>query len=265
VVSENKQDSVASLDVHRLDSYTMAEAARLKGVSYHTVSRAVRRGTLPAQRIGKMAFISSTDLQAWQPMVQRAPRKYRRRTPQTDGVPAAIDLASAERVTWAEQISNLIETTRWTAQGLPLDRHLSLLVERLASALEMHRVTVWGIQESRNVARRIASFGPPATDFPEEVPLPLFPLLADLASRSVGQGGDRPIASDDYSVDKSTTIMVMPLRYGDTFHGALIADRDGETFQLTADQLVLARAVADQMAIALELETLRRGACIAAD
>ncbi len=29
------------------DVYTMAEAARLKGVSYHTVSRAVRRGKLP--------------------------------------------------------------------------------------------------------------------------------------------------------------------------------------------------------------------------
>ena len=27
------------------DVYTMAEAARLKGVSYHTVSRAVRRGS----------------------------------------------------------------------------------------------------------------------------------------------------------------------------------------------------------------------------
>jgi hypothetical protein len=30
------------------DVYTMAEAARLKGVSYHTVSRAVRRGVLSA-------------------------------------------------------------------------------------------------------------------------------------------------------------------------------------------------------------------------
>ena len=29
--------------------YTMAEAARLKGVSYHTVSRNARRGTLPVR------------------------------------------------------------------------------------------------------------------------------------------------------------------------------------------------------------------------
>jgi excisionase family DNA binding protein len=242
----------------------MAEAARLKGVSYHTVSRAVRRGTLPAQRIGKMAFITAGDLQAWQPMVQRAPRKYRRRTPQLDGVPAAIDLASAERVAWAEQISNLIETTRWTAQGLPVDQLLKLLVERLASALEMHRVTVWGIDQSRNIACRVASFGPPATDFPDEVPLPLFPLLADLASRH-GGGGDRGMALEEYGVHKSTSIMVMPLRFGDTFHGALITDRNGETFQLTADQLVLARAVVDQMAIALELESLRRGVSVVAD
>jgi len=31
------------------DVYTMIEAARLKGVSYHTVSRAVRRGTAMGQ------------------------------------------------------------------------------------------------------------------------------------------------------------------------------------------------------------------------
>jgi excisionase family DNA binding protein len=264
-VSEEVVETLSSVDQTRTDSYTMAEAARLKGVSYHTVSRAVRRGTLPAQRIGKMAFISAPDLQAWQPMVQRAPRKYRRRTPQLDGVPATIDLASAERVTWAEQIATIIETTRWTAQGLPIQHHLSLLVERLANALDMHRVTVWGIQESRNVACRMASYGPPATDFPEQVPLPLFPLLADMASRHGGQTPGFSSSSDDYSVQKSTTIMVMPLRYGDTFHGALIADRNGETFQLSADQFVLVRAVADQMAIALELASLRSEVCVAAD
>ena len=63
------------------DVYTMAEAARLKGVSYHTVSRAVRRGKLPATRLGRMALITSEDLREWHPMRERAPRKYRRREP----------------------------------------------------------------------------------------------------------------------------------------------------------------------------------------
>lgn len=258
-MSSENSDSSQFQNVGRAESYTMAEAARLKGVSYHTVSRAVRRGTLPAQRIGKMAFITSADLQAWQPMVQRAPRKYRRRTPQLDAVPAAIDLASAERVTWAEQISTLIETIRWTAQGLPLEQHLNLLVERLAHALGMDRVTVWGLKETGNAAYRMASFGPLVTNFPEEMPLTLFPLMADLAARQAEADGQRPEPFNDYALRKSTPIMVLPLRYGGNFHGALIADQNGETFQLTDDQIVLARAVADQMAIALELESLRGG------
>ena len=53
------------------DVYTMAEAARLKGVSYHTVSRAVRRGKLPATRLGRMALIQSEDLREWRPMRER--------------------------------------------------------------------------------------------------------------------------------------------------------------------------------------------------
>ena len=69
------------------EHYTMAEAAQFKGVSYHTVSRAVRRGVLPANRLGRQALISRTDLEAWRPMVERAPRKYRRREPNADVVP----------------------------------------------------------------------------------------------------------------------------------------------------------------------------------
>lgn len=260
-VAQSNSESSGSDD--RPDTYTMAEAARLKGVSYHTVSRAVRRGTLKAQRIGKMAFITAADLQAWQPMVQRAPRKYRNRAPKLDAVPSAIDLASGERVTWAEQISSLIETTRWTAQDLPIDEHLSLLVDRLGVTLDMHRVTVWRIESERNIAERIANYGAPSGDFPDEVPLPLFPLLADLASRA--HADDRPISIDDYALKTSTTIMVLPIRFGNQFHGAMIADRNGATFQLADDQLVLAQTVADQMAIALELDLLRREVGVAAD
>lgn len=256
-MSAGHMEPVNPGDAPRADIYTMSEAARLKGVSYHTVSRAVRRGTLPAQRIGKMAFITAGDLQAWQPMVQRAPRKYRRRTPQLDAIPAAIDLASAERVVWARQITTLIETIRWTAQGIPCVQHLNLLVERLGEVLEMRRVTVWKIEEKRGSAMRVANYGPPVSDFPEDVPLALFPLLADLASRHGSQGGGRMSSLDDYTVRESTTILVLPIRFGDHFHGALIADRGGQTFALTEDQSVLAHAVADQMAIALELDRLR--------
>jgi excisionase family DNA binding protein len=79
------------------DVYTMGEAARLKGVSYHTVSRAVRRGVLSAQRIGKMVFITRADLHAWHPKYDRAPMQYRHRVPAPDAKPVMIDLASRPR------------------------------------------------------------------------------------------------------------------------------------------------------------------------
>jgi len=252
----DESQDLENLEEHS-DIYTMAEAARLKGVSYHTVSRAVRRGTLPAQRIGKMAFIAAGDLQAWRPMVQRAPRKYRRRTPQLDAIPAAIDLASGERVVWAKQITTLIETVRWTTQDMPVDEHLSLLIERMGEALSMRRVTIWRIHEERSTAERISSFGPQITEFPDEVPLALFPLLADLASRA-GRANLPNVT--DYAVRESTTILILPIRFGDHFHGALFADRGGASFTLTQEQNVLAHCVADQIAIALELQELRAAA-----
>jgi GAF domain-containing protein len=128
----------------------------------------------------------------------------------------------------------------------------------LGDVLDMRRVTVWKIEEERGSATRVASFGPPVTDFPEDVPLALFPLLADLASRHGSQGTGRMSSLDDYTVRDSTTILVLPIRFGDHFHGALIADRGGATFALSEDQSVIAHAIADQMAIALELDQLRR-------
>lgn len=70
--------------------YTMADAATFKGVSYHTVSRAVRRGKLLATRLGRQALIARADLDAWTPMTERAPKKYGRREPNADVVPVLV-------------------------------------------------------------------------------------------------------------------------------------------------------------------------------
>jgi len=56
--------------------YTMAEAGRLKGVSYHTVSRAVRKGTLETRRMGRQVLITADALDGWRPMIERRPKKY---------------------------------------------------------------------------------------------------------------------------------------------------------------------------------------------
>src|SRR5215207_1516369 len=103
------------------DVYTMAEAARLKGVSYHTVSRAVRRGKLPATRLGRMALITSEDLRDWRPMRERAPRKYRRREPNPEATPALLDLASAERVELASRLGTYGPPLTNLPDSVPID------------------------------------------------------------------------------------------------------------------------------------------------
>ncbi len=87
--------------------YTMAEAARLKGVSYHTVSRAIRHGTLPAQRLGRMALIAAEDLNAWHPAINKAPIQHRGRTPEPNVTPVLTEVVAGPRSTTAQRLARL--------------------------------------------------------------------------------------------------------------------------------------------------------------
>ena len=163
------------------DVYTMAEAARLKGVSYHTVSRAVRRGKLPATRLGRMALITSEDLRDWRPMRERAPRKYRRREPNPEATPALLDLASAERVELASRLASLSEALYAAAAGMPQEEFFGLLAERLAGALGMRRVAIRVIDEPSGRAIRLGTYGPPLTNLPDETSIDDSPLALDVS------------------------------------------------------------------------------------
>ncbi len=114
--------------------YTMAQAARLKGVNYHTVSRAVRRGKLPVRRLGHQVLIAAADLDAWSPMYQRAPRKYRRRDPDLGAAPALLGAAGLDRLERAElegRVAALAAALVARAPGLD-DGALRALAARLA-------------------------------------------------------------------------------------------------------------------------------------
>jgi excisionase family DNA binding protein len=87
--------------------YTMAEAARVKGVSYNTVSRAIRRGVLPAQRLGRMAMIAAADLNAWHPSIEKAPHKHRGRTPEPNVIPVLTEVVAGPRSTTAQRLTRL--------------------------------------------------------------------------------------------------------------------------------------------------------------
>jgi excisionase family DNA binding protein len=243
------------------DVYTMAEAARLKGVSYHTVSRAVRRGKLPATRLGRMALITSEDLREWRPMRERAPRKYRRREPNPEATPALLDLASAERVDLASRLASLSEALFAAAAGMPRDEFFSLLADRMASALGLRRVSIRVIDEPNGRTVRLATYGPPLTELPDETAIEGSPLMQDVSrpSRAVVEDiGTRPVPG--VTTLNVTSLLIAPIRHGDRYSGVIIADRNGEPFTLDQGELDLAQAMANIAALELVASGSRQAA-----
>jgi excisionase family DNA binding protein len=112
--------------------YTMAEAARVKGVSYYTVSRAIRRGALRVQqRLGRMALIAAEDLNAWHPVTQKVPHQYRGRTPEPNVTPVLDDVVAGRRSTTAQRLARL----EATVDALTVEvTHLRAEVAELRSA-----------------------------------------------------------------------------------------------------------------------------------
>jgi len=208
------------------DVYTMIEAARLKGVSYHTVSRAVRRGKLPARRLGRMALIAAEDLRAWRPMRERAPHKYRRREPNPEATPALLDLASGERVELARNLSTLYEAVYGAAAEQPLPEFLALVSERLASVLDFRRVVIWQVDEATQRGVPAGRFGPPMSGTPEAQPLSELPLLRHAMARREAFVEPNVEAAGYGACDwrNVTSLFGAPLHVGNRQLGAIFAD-----------------------------------------
>ena len=209
------------------DVYTMAEAARLKGVSYHTVSRAVRRGTLPARRLGRMALISADELRTWRPMIERAPKKYRRREPDLNASPALVDLASGERVALARHLGALLEVVRGSS-ALPVDQFLPLACERIAGLLGLDRAAIWVADDESGMARRVAAHGIQDGDDVR----PIRELVA-------GRNG-----------------FAASLQAGGLVHGVLTGERAGLA-KLSPEDLAMAQSVADLAGLAMAADRCR--------
>lgn len=241
------------------DVYTMAEAARLKGVSYHTVSRAVRRGKLPATRLGRMALITSEDLRDWRPMRERAPRKYRRREPNPEATPALLDLASAERVELASRLASLYEALHSAADASPGEDFFGLLADRLAGVLGLRRVSVRLFDEAGGKAVRVAAYGPPLSSLPDEAALANSPFVSEAARPA------RAVVEDmsGNSADNISSLLIAPIRSGDRVVGIIAADRNGEPFELNQGELDLAQAMANIAALLLGGTRAPRAAAVA--
>ena len=235
------------------DVYTMAEAARLKGVSYHTVSRAVRRGKLPATRLGRMALISTEDLREWRPMRERAPRKYRRREPNPEATPALLDLASAERVDLASRLSSLYEALHTAAVNPDDDKLYDLIAERLATTLGLRRVAISLLEDGGEGVTTVGSYGSPLTEAFERSRNGHSSLAIDAISverASVETGADR--LGQSATNAGITALLVAPIRASGDVAGLIVGDKNGESFSLDEGELDLAQALANVVGLSLK-------------
>jgi GAF domain-containing protein len=210
----------------------------------------VRRGKLPATRLGRMALITSEDLREWRPMRERAPRKYRRREPNPEATPALLDLASAERVELASRLASLYEALYAAASGMPRDEFFDLLADRLAGNLGLRRVVIriTGADNGRTV--RVGSYGPPLSTLPDEISIDQLPMDFELTKAQVVQdAGGR--GDSGRALVNVTSLLVAPIRIGDRELGIIAGDLNGERFQLNEGELDMAQAVANVAAIAL--------------
>ena len=100
----------------------MQQAAQRKGVSYYTVSRAIRSGRLPSRRLGHQVFITPADLDAWQPKRERAPRKYRPREPDLDVLASTLTQGALDRATLEATVTALATALISRAGSLSIDQ-----------------------------------------------------------------------------------------------------------------------------------------------
>ncbi|MEJ7838083.1 MAG: GAF domain-containing protein, partial [Thermomicrobiales bacterium] len=237
--------------------FTITEAAQIKGVSYHTVSRAIRRGRLPVQRLGRMALIAEEDLIAWRPMREKAPRKYRQAEPSPEGRISQLDVLQGEPLDLATRLSNYYEDIHLAAAESSLAEFVSLVCARFADAFGLTRVGFWSMDEPAGTAQRIGAFGDEFVPFPQQFSHKDIPFVLTFAK--VGQTRiviDLKAEMSDWNHELETgnvdLLLMAPLRLRSRPIGIICGDRNGQGFELTQEQLSLAHRLANQIALAFE-------------
>ena len=266
VVPSLGEDAVSDpFALRATERYTMAEAARIKGVSYHTVSRAVRQGRLPVQRLGHMALITGQDLELWQPMRERAPRRYRRQQalPDNPAAPAVLDEALGERMELARQLSALYEVIHAATSELDLDAFCDLLARRFSSMFGLSRVALWVCHPRDGSIERIASFGPPLSRAPERMQYTRFGRAMQAIEQGLPRISIDPRAEFLIHPDQEVSIpagplLIVPLRARNRTIGAIFGDRQGAALTMDEDQLALAQVLSNQAALGISNVLLRQ-------
>lgn len=234
------------------DRVTMAEAARLKGVSYHTVSRAVRKGKLPVLRLGRMALISRSDLQSWQPMKERAPRKYRRASGKA-GTSEAIQLMNVDHLEVVHRLGAFCDLVYTMAEEQGDNGTMDMVVRQIASMFAMDRVIAWHRLPCSTTFQVAGSHNYDIDQLPETLRILDNDLVAALREQRVPMVVDptdrrlRELGLAHHQMDGP--VLVVPIMFQDDISGVLVADRGGDPLELTPDELALCAVTALQLGI----------------
>jgi excisionase family DNA binding protein len=242
----------------------MAEAARIKGVSYHTVSRAVRNGRLPVFRLGRMGLISGDDLENWQPMRERAPRRYRQPDETIETViPVTLDEALGERLEIARQLATLFEVIHAASSELPLVEFGELLANRFSTIFGLSRVALWIWNPRDGTGERIANVGEYLSPTPARIDVSGgYQKFLDFTQQGSAHVSLDPRTEFADSLPTAVPIpsnpmLIVPLRVRDRSIGAILGDREGEPVSIDQAQLSLAQVLGNQAALAVDHAMLR--------
>ena len=260
----DSSEDLSTTEVSGGTRYTMAEAAKIKGVSYHTVSRAVRSGRLPAQRLGRMALIAAHDLQSWRPMRERAPRKYRRPEPNgelLDEPPLladpVVDPSYTDRIVLAGEQLMEVASAEYTV-------HFGhWLAQWLATSLRKQAAVIWRVESSRQRATPYGTHGVDTALVPDQMPDRVLdtvrrltmggsPVVLDRAAiRKLGVGGWMPGAGDG-------SVLLLPLGAGNRYAGFAIIAGNESVASPGEGERTFAQRLGMQAAFAIEHVELRR-------
>ena len=243
------------------DRYTMTEAARIKGVSYHTVSRAVRSGKLPAQRLGRMALIAARDLQAWRPMRERAPRKYRRAEPEARAQherPVLTDVDPDMR--YADRLLLAGEQLMEVASSQAMDQFGDWLARWFMSSLRMDTAVIWCAGEPNAPYTVYGAFGLDARPAPSSLSHEARSTLQHLAqSESITRLDGPELNRLDAGVGvDGEAALALPLHAGNRCVGVAIVARQAPDDAPSDDELAYAQRLASYAAFAIEHVDMRK-------
>ncbi|MGN6485040.1 MAG: GAF domain-containing protein, partial [Thermomicrobiales bacterium] len=233
VSESDSQGGKAAGAVPGTDFVTMADAARIKGVSYHTVSRAVRHGRLPVERVGRMALIAASDLQAWRPMTERRPRRYQQR--ESPALTVGFGMVDGNGSESAGRYAGMAERIMTDAATLGLDAYLARCGERLAADLGCTSLSIWACATDRAAPTTLSLFTQvqmggegwfvaSRLGFPRTItPTPGTPF-ADLLASPGAQVVPAASVTEAGLLGMADAVLVAPVRVGSQLLGLVVGE-----------------------------------------